>query len=99
MSVTKFYIVKPEYGRTSEAEKFRITGVQFRRTGKGVPAAYSNYADAREAASYLYKNCGWIAPLVVAATAETSVERQAMVPAKALDCYAGRITIRQAGKP
>lgn len=93
----KFYIVKPEYTRHSEDVPFSITGVQFRVNGNGVPTAYDNRADARSLAGHLYANCGWVAPLVVAASASTAAERRAIAAEKALRCYAGEITIREAG--
>lgn len=98
----KFYIVKPEYTRPSEDVPFQITGVQFHLTSnpdfRGCPATFASYAAARTHASYLYKHCGWTAPLVVGADAKTANERRAIVADKALRCYGGKMTIKEAGK-
>lgn len=59
------------------------------RTNGTVQSA-SSLAEAKAYASHLYKNCGVIAPLVVAATDKDAAQ------AKAQRCYAGEITCVQA---
>jgi hypothetical protein len=50
---------------------------------------------ANRRASHLYRNCGWVAPLVVGVKGETPEELKEAAKAKARKCFRGPMTIKE----